>query len=241
MIPMQFLRMFADNLPLHVYPELFARIIVGCFCGAIIGYERSKRMKAAGIRTHSLIATTAALLMILSKYAFADLTPEIGGLYDSVKGADPARIAAQVISGVSFLGAGVIFVKGGNILGLTTAAGIWATAAVGMAVGAGLYVLGIFATIVVLGLQFILHTLSVGDDAFTTREIVLEVQNQSNASELLTRFFEDNNIQIVSSKLTRESNQTLLFHLSVRMGADFSFESALALLQKYPEIKSISA
>lgn len=238
---MQFLQMFSRNLPLTLYPELFARIIIGCLCGAIIGFERSKRMKAAGIRTHSLIATTAALLMILSKYAFADLTPEIGGLYNSVKGADPARIAAQVISGVSFLGAGVIFVKGGNILGLTTAAGIWATAAVGMAVGSGLYVLGIFATIVVLGLQFILHKLSVGDDAYTTREIVLEVQDQSNASEFISHFFEDNNIQIVSSKLTRDSDQTMNCHLSVRMGSDFSFESALELLQKYPEIKSISA
>lgn len=115
-----------DNL------EFFIRIVLAAVLGALVGLERSKRQKEAGVRTHCIIACTSALFMILSKYAFVDLV-SVNGL----RGADPARIAAQVVSGISFLGAGVIFKNGNSIRGLTTAAGMWGTAAVGMAIGAG--------------------------------------------------------------------------------------------------------
>lgn len=111
-----------DNL------EFFIRIVLAAILGALVGLERSKRQKEAGVRTHCIIACTSALFMILSKYAFVDLVG-VNGL----RGADPARIAAQVVSGISFLGAGVIFKNGNSIRGLTTAAGMWGTAAVGMA------------------------------------------------------------------------------------------------------------
>ena len=85
-----------DNL------EFFIRIVLAAVLGALVGLERSKRQKEAGVRTHCIIACTSALFMILSKYAFVDL---VG--VDGLRGADPARIAAQVVSGISFLGAGV--------------------------------------------------------------------------------------------------------------------------------------
>ena len=121
-----------DNL------EFFIRIVLAAALGALVGLERSKRQKEAGVRTHCIIACTSALFMILSKYAFMDLV-DISG----IRGADPARIAAQVVSGISFLGAGVIFKNGNSIRGLTTAAGMWGTAAVGMAIGAGMYWVGL--------------------------------------------------------------------------------------------------
>ena len=120
-----------DNL------EFFVRLLLSAGLGALVGLERSKRQKEAGVRTHCIIACTSALFMILSKYAFVDL---VG--VDGLRGADPARIAAQVVSGISFLGAGVIFKNGNSIRGLTTAAGMWGTAAVGMAIGAGMYWVG---------------------------------------------------------------------------------------------------
>ena len=176
-------------------------------------------MKAAGIRTHSLIAITAVLSMIVSKYSFADLTPSIGGLSDSIRSADPSRIAAQVISGVSFLGTGVIFVKRGNPLGLTTAAGIWATAAVGLAIGSGLYILGIF----------------------TMRDILLSGKNETDISNTINRLLTEKGIQIVESKFSRSEDNDLLCHLSVRVGSEYTHKEALKMLQDYPEIKSISA
>ena len=99
-----------DNL------EFFVRLLLSAGLGALVGLERSKRQKEAGVRTHCIIACTSALFMILSKYAFVDIVDITG-----TRGADPARIAAQVVSGISFLGAGVIFKNGNSIRGLTTA------------------------------------------------------------------------------------------------------------------------
>lgn len=128
------------------------RMFVAGVCGFIIGFERKNRAKGAGIRTHFMVAMAAALMMIVSMYSFNDpIFPE------GVKVADPSRIAAQIVSGVGFLGAGMIFVHKNTISGLTTAAGIWATAGIGMALGAGMYVIGISATLLVIFAQIILH------------------------------------------------------------------------------------
>ena len=105
--------------------EYFIRILLAGICGAVIGLERRKRFKDAGIRTHLILAIGCAVIMIVSKYAFSDVLD-----YDA------ARVASNIITGVGFLGAGVIFVKSGSVRGLTTAAGIWTTAAIGMAIGA---------------------------------------------------------------------------------------------------------
>ncbi len=122
----------------------------------IIGLERKNRSKEAGIRTHFVVACGAALMMVVSKYAFFDV---IGmGMYQDVEvRLDPSRIASTIASGIGFLGAGMIFVHKNTITGLTTAAGIWATSGVGMAIGAGMYALGIAATVIILVAQFVLH------------------------------------------------------------------------------------
>ena len=123
------------------YPtvDYILRVVIATFCGAIIGLERTKRSKEAGIRTHCIIACASALIMVISKYGFTDMTDALGHTFAGTRGADPARVAAQVVSGISFLGAGVIFKNGNTVKGLTTAAGIWATAAVGLACGSGMY------------------------------------------------------------------------------------------------------
>jgi putative Mg2+ transporter-C (MgtC) family protein len=105
---------------------------------AIIGLERHRRFKSAGLRTHTLVGVGSAVFTLVSAYGFADVT---GGA-----AVDPSRIAAQIVSGVGFLGAGVIFVRRGSVSGLTTAASVWLTAAVGMACGAGMPVLAVMAT-----------------------------------------------------------------------------------------------
>lgn len=127
-------------------------IIAGC-CGFVIGLERKNRSKEAGVRTHAVVACASALMMVISKYGFSDTAANIAGM----RGADGARIAAQVVSGIGFLGAGMIFVHKNTITGLTTAAGVWATAGVGLAIGAGMYVVGICAAIIIVLTQIILH------------------------------------------------------------------------------------
>lgn len=129
------------------------RILVAGICGMLVGLERANRSKEAGIRTHFVVACASALMMIISKYGFGDSA--IGS--DGMRGADGARIAAQVVSGIGFLGAGMIFVHKNTVTGLTTAAGIWATAGIGLAVGAGMYTLGISTAIIIIFAQIILH------------------------------------------------------------------------------------
>ena len=129
------------------------RIVVAAICGLGIGLERTARSKEAGMRTHTIVCMAAALMMIVSKYGFADLANAVNG----TRGADPARIAAQIVSGIGFLGAGIIFYKRDLLHGLTTAAGIWATAAIGMAIGSGMVVIGVIAAILLVAIQILLH------------------------------------------------------------------------------------
>jgi len=116
---------------------------------AAIGLEREIRQKSAGLRTHTLVGFGAALFMLVSKYGFSDILGEHVVL-------DPSRVAAQIVSGIGFIGGGLIFVRHDAVKGLTTAAAVWLTAAVGMAAGAGLWLLAVLATagnfVVMLGL-----------------------------------------------------------------------------------------
>ncbi len=124
--------------------KIFLRLILAGILAGAIGFEREMNSKEAGFRTHFLVGIGSALFMIVSKYGFYDLLA-----LQSVK-LDPSRIASQVVSGVSFLGAGTIFLEKKIVKGLTTAAGIWTTAAIGLSVGAGMYLVGIFSSIMVL-------------------------------------------------------------------------------------------
>ena len=140
--------MFLGNLDLQLTVDFCLRLLLSCVCGGAIGIERSKHFKEAGVRTHVIVCMGAALAMIVSKYGFADLAMDNGSYFPGTKETDPARVAAQVISGISFLGAGVIFKREGLVRGLTTAAGIWVTAAIGLAVGSGMLVVGLASVII---------------------------------------------------------------------------------------------
>ncbi|MDP4118908.1 MAG: MgtC/SapB family protein [Bacillota bacterium] len=135
--------------------QFLLRIIVAGLCGFAIGYERKNRAKGAGIRTHFIVACSAALMMIVSKYGFTDMVG-VGGIRNT--GADPSRIASQIVSGVGFLGAGMIFIQKQTVTGLTTAAGIWATSGIGMAIGAGMYGIGISASVLIVIAQIFFHS-----------------------------------------------------------------------------------
>lgn len=217
-----------DNL------EFFIRIVLAAMLGALVGLERSKRQKEAGVRTHCIIACTSALFMILSKYAFVDLVGVAG-----LRGADPARIAAQVVSGISFLGAGVIFKNGNSIRGLTTAAGMWGTAAVGMAIGAGMYWVGLIEAAVLVGIQIVLHRFPVGADALTTQEIVVEM---TDSDELLGRFdalVKSHRGQITESSLTRQ-NGILCMEVTAKLDPPITHEEALAFMKANDGVRRVS-
>lgn len=125
--------------------EMVLRLLLAAALGAVIGYQRERAGKQAGLRTHILISSGAALIALVSIYGFGSVS-------------DPARVAAGVVVGVGFLGAGVILHReGGIVAGLTTAATIWVMAGVGLAAGVGLYVVAAVATAIVLGVLVMPH------------------------------------------------------------------------------------
>lgn len=141
----------------------------------LIGFEREARHKAAGLRTHMLVGLGAALFTLVGAYAFG--------------GGDPARVSAQIVTGVGFLGAGAIFREGATVRGLTTAAGLWAVAAIGMTAGAGLIYGSVVATLITLvilyGLGLIERTLRTKRAAGTTRPVGITLAHLSELSEVV--------------------------------------------------------
>ena len=126
--------------------EYLASVLLAVVLGFAIGYERKLRYKEAGIRTHTIVCAGSALIMVVSKYGFGDSVD-----------ADASRVAAQIVSGIGFLGAGIIVYRKHEIHGLTTAAGVWATSGVGMAAGAGMYLFAAGATVILIAVQCLMH------------------------------------------------------------------------------------
>jgi len=145
------------DLSLATQIDLSLRLTVGLILGAVIGFERELHRQPAGFRTHSLVALGAALFTVVSAFGFE------GSM------ADPTRIAAQIVSGIGFIGAGTILQHRGHIRGLTTAASLWAVAAIGTAAGAGMYVVAIAGTVLILVVLSLLDWV----ENFTKRKLQL--------------------------------------------------------------------
>lgn len=124
--------------------ELIARLLFAAVLGGVIGFERERFAFPAGLRTHMLVCVASSLVMMVSAFGFEDTRsmPNVA--------LDPSRVAAQVVSGIGFLGAGAILLRGEVVRGLTTAASVWAVAGIGLAAGGGLYVLALAATVIIL-------------------------------------------------------------------------------------------
>ena len=220
------------------YLEFLIRIIISCICGACIGYERTKRLKEAGIRTHIIVCCAAALTMIISKYGFVDMSAE-GVFFPGTHNTDPARLAAQIISGVSFLGAGIIFRNGTSIRGLTTAAGIWATAGIGLAIGSGMYVIGVFATAIVALLQVFMHKFMLSADSMTVGQIHCTVLHSDRFRAALNGYIAEKKMQIVASKIAFNDDGSATYDLTLRMSSDITLNDLSQFLESNEGIREI--
>ncbi|WP_044113037.1 MgtC/SapB family protein [Lacticaseibacillus zeae] len=212
--------------------ELVIRLLVAAFCGFTIGFERKNRFKNAGIRTHMIVALGSALIMIVSKYGFFDI------LNLKNIALDPSRVAAQIVSGVSFLGAGAILVRHNNVNGLTTAASVWTTAAVGMAIGAKLYILGLSATALVLGIQVVLHHhyrwLPSGDNGVLT----IRIRNEGFDMEHMRQTLGKYHIKVLNVSIKHEGDEVKM-SLHVESRANEDMRRLLMFYADNPNIISI--
>ena len=184
--------------------EYLIRITLAALCGGIIGYEREKRLKNAGIRTHILVSMSAALMMVISKYGFNDVLSNTG------IGIDASRVAASVVSAIGFLGAGVIFVRKENTIGVTTAAGLWSTVGLGLAIGAGMYVTGTVFTFMVLAIQLLLHNRRFRFSTQTTGAITLKIDSTDFTIGQVNSIFREKKLDVRNIRLTLQDGGQLL-------------------------------
>ena len=208
------------------------RMLVACFCGAVIGLERSRRQKDAGIRTHMIVALGAALIMVVSKYGFFDLLQ-----YEGLR-ADASRIASNVVTGVGFLGAGVIFVRDVSIKGLTTAAGIWTTAGVGLAIGAGMYSVAVAATLLMVISQFILHRYFSKLEN-TANEFTVVVTDSKDSVKNLKDKLASKNISVAKCNISRNTDSTLTLDVTVKKSRTISMDEIMLLIEQDDSIISV--
>ncbi|MFT4445079.1 MULTISPECIES: MgtC/SapB family protein [unclassified Parvimonas] len=207
--------------------EFLIKMVLATVMGAIIGFERKSRNKEAGIRTHSIVALASALMMIISKYGF----------FDSDK-YDAARIASQVVSGIGFLGTGLIFIKNNSVNGLTTAAGIWATAGIGLAMGAGLYAVAICGTLLIVIVQILMYK-----DAFLNKDhltITFEVslEDSFNTIREIRNYLERFKLEVQNVEIVKKSRSVIVRFYTV-VPVDFEREHLEDLIFDDERVKKI--
>ena len=201
---------------MYIYPdcmeiELGIRLLISCICGFLVGMERTKNQKVAGIRTYIIVAMGATIFTMVSKYGFLDA---VGG---GVR-VDVSRVACNIVTGVSFLGAGTIFVRGNRITGLTTAAGIWVMAAIGMAMGNGMYVIGGVATGLVLIIQCLLKHPKF--KSFTVKvpgHLTVTMDDKMKSLDKLEKVLEAYKIIISTTHIKRHKDNTLTYDFQIQM------------------------
>ena len=214
--------------------ECALRLVVACLCGALIGAERTKKYKGAGIRTHMIVALGAALFVIVSRYGFVDVVGKEGVQVDV------ARVASNVVTGVSFLGAGLINKHGDSINGLTTAAGIWVVAALGLAIGSGQYVLGIFGTFAILVVQWVFHHgIGRAYDSLVTSTVVVNMDDDVKSFQQFLEVMKRNGIRVQGNHIKRHKDMTLTYTLEVQMPRRLESEDLLAIVKECDFVKSI--
>ena len=230
------------NSPLF---QVIMRLVAAALCGLVIGLERELRSKEAGVRTHFLVCFGSALFMVVSVYGFMSLSdPSLVNITRDINIAngqdfrrfDQARIAAQIVSGLGFIGAGTIMVNRGNITGLTTAAGMWVVAGIGMAIGCGLYIIGIVSTVFVLiGLELLRLFFHKGRLNST---LVYKTTNREAIGDLEAAL-RKNGWNVISHDMAvkgKRSNDAYRVTLTLQKHASLSDDALVTFVQKFPGI-----
>ncbi len=200
-------------------------ILLAVLLGFAIGYERKLRYKEAGIRTHTIVCVGSALIMVVSKYGFSDIQE-----YDA------SRVAAQIVSGIGFLGAGIIIYRKHEIHGLTTAAGVWATAGVGMAAGAGMYVVAAGAAVVIIGVQCIFH---IKCRLFRTKkyfQVKICFTSSGTENDTIKELFKTDRFNRLV--IERKGGETV-YHATLNTDREYSSQKLSQIMTEHPFIRSI--
>lgn len=186
---------------MYSWEEIVFRLFLASVFGASIGLERERKEWTAGMRTHMMVSLGSALIMMVSSFGFSDVLGQENIVLD------PSRIAAQVVSGIGFIGAGtILFMNKGRIRGLTTAAGLWTVAAIGLATGSGMYLAAgtatLFALIILWALQPLGRKIT---QKFKQKTLTIEATANANTKDILSQF-EENQVPFMSLSIDRSGN-----------------------------------
>ena len=183
-------------MPLGYQLAFLIRVLVATLCGGAIGLERTKRLKEAGIRTHCLVCCASALIMIVSKYAFADLS--VGDEY--------SRLHAPI----------------------------------GLAIGAGMYPIGIATTIIIILMQTIMHKFNIGNDALATRDINITMNDTPELRNAFLAELKRMDVSVIGSHITHNNDGTVNYGLTIKFSREIKFEEILAFMDSHPGIRNIA-
>ncbi|WP_054024420.1 MgtC/SapB family protein [Bacillus sp. FJAT-28004] len=220
--------------------EMTLRLLLALVLGGLIGLERELGGHSAGFRTHILVCLGSAVIVLLSMYGFADFAAE-----PNVR-LDPARLAAQVISGVGFLGAGTIMRNGFGVSGLTTAASLWVSAAIGLSAGAGFYYGAVIATFLVVVSLFLLNKVEkLFSRTKKVRELLIKMDKTSSGLNLVLMHLNQSGMQI--KKLTinndeegeQQSNRHLTIRIQLKLKKLQNYEVSIAALAHMDGVLSL--
>ncbi len=229
---------FLQNSGIILKAELLFRIILAAICGALIGYERTNRGKGAGIRTHTIVAIASCLMMIISQYGFGDFFNSF-----SIPGVDmrhdPSRIAAQIVSGIGFLGAGMIFIQKNVVTGLTTAAGIWAVSGIGMAIGCGMYFIGIASTVIIFVVQLVLHKHSRITHTIVEEKFSFIIDDKEENIDYILRMMEEFEISVSDMSYKRKDEDMMLISMTVQCPSNVNKTDILRRIYEEKNVKSV--
>ena len=236
---------FAANIMSHLTTpqilEILLRILVACVVGAGIGLERISHSKSVGPYTHAMTCFAAAMIMIVSKYGFADLS--IGeAMFPGTRGADASRMAAQAISGISFLCAGLIFKNGSNVRGLTTAAGMWLTLTLGLCIGAGMYFVAGFGILILFMLHFFFRTMRIGYVVHSVHmSFTVQGDDKAFKQALDKQLAEWQAKEVTDKDVVWNPDGTVVFEFTIHSRMVLGFEELKSFIEANPMIKSASA
>ena len=216
------------------WTEILLRLVLAAIFGAVIGIERERKDWAAGMRTHMMVCMGASLIMMVSSFGFSDT---IGKEHVEL---DPSRVAAQIVSGIGFIGAGaILFLKPTTVLGLTTAAGLWTVAGIGMATGGGMYLAAgittVLAIIILWGLQPLQKKFF---PKFQQKSLTVIAQNEMNPKAIIDELLQDKTLDFANFTVTRESGE-ITIELKLEKSDNPMLSKIVEKLHTNPKIKKI--
>ncbi len=218
-----------------IWSEILIRLLLASLFGALIGLERERKDWTAGLRTHMMVCVGSCLIMMVSAFGFSDI---LGTDHVAL---DPSRIAAQVVSGIGFIGAGtILFLKQGTIRGLTTASGLWTVAAIGLATGGGMYFAASITVVIALIILWALQPFErMFSNKFKHKTLRVVTKPDLNSTTLLWNIIDKDELKIQTFTL-QKSDDEFVFELSFNTVEILKMNSIIDAMKNDPNIKEIS-